>query len=105
MTCYFRTTFELGEPVSAALLKLIRDDGAILYLNGQEVLRSNLPEGEIDATTPASGTLNEYESFVVRQSIDPSLFVAGTNVIAAEVHQSSPESSDLSFQLAITVAD
>jgi len=104
-TYYFRTTFELGEPVADALLNLIRDDGAIVYLNGQEVLRSNLPDGEIDATTPASATVNEYESFVVRQSIDPNLFVAGTNVIAAEVHQSSPESSDLSFQLAITVAD
>ena len=105
MTYYFRTTIELGAPVADALLKLIRDDGASVYLNGKEVLRSNLPDGALATDTPASATVNEYENFVVRQTIDPSLFVVGTNVIAVEIHQSSPESSDLSFQLALMVAD
>ena len=28
------------------LVKLLRDDGAVVYLNGEELFRSNMPGGE-----------------------------------------------------------
>ena len=57
ITYYFRHEFEVTDPRrhSAVLLEVQRDDGCIVYLNGIEVLRSNMPEGYVSATTEASG--------------------------------------------------
>ena len=35
-------------------LRLIRDDGAVVYVNGAEVFRTNMPAGTIAYTTPAT---------------------------------------------------
>ena len=103
LTYYFRHDFDIEDvdAVAALQLDLRRDDGAIVYLNGTEVVRSNMPAGEVSYTTLASnanddGTeLHKYEV-----SADPLL--AGENVLAVEVHQVSAASSDLSFDLRAT---
>jgi len=99
---YFRHSFNLADPgaVEALTLSVIRDDGCVVYLNGTEVARSNMPLGTITYNTWASGTTgggdeNTWYEFTV----SPSLLVAGTNVVAVEVHQVSGTSSDLSFDL------
>ena len=45
VTYYFRTnvTIAPGNPLQSAELSLIRDDGAVVYVNGVEVARSNMP--------------------------------------------------------------
>ena len=50
LTTYFRHTFTASDPASLARvdLYLVRDDGAVVYLNGFEVFRSARPEGPID---------------------------------------------------------
>jgi hypothetical protein len=49
--------FNAGAPVAASLiLRLIRDDGVIVYLNGVEIHRDNLPDGEIVYGTTAVDT-------------------------------------------------
>src|SRR6186997_3428099 len=45
ITTYFRTSFEADgvASFSGLLLRLRRDDGAVVYLNGSEVHRANMP--------------------------------------------------------------
>src|SRR5262245_400032 len=53
ITYYFRRTFDVPNPAAftALTLRVIRDDGIVVYLNGTEVMRSNLPTGSITSTT------------------------------------------------------
>ncbi|MFM1770266.1 MAG: hypothetical protein RJA22_2795 [Verrucomicrobiota bacterium] len=100
-TVYFRRTFVVADPaaVGSLTLRVLRDDGAVAYLNGVEVFRSNMPTGTITYATLASGSVpaaDETTTFYATP-ISPALLVAGTNVLAVEVHQNSTTSSDLSF--------
>jgi tartrate-resistant acid phosphatase type 5 len=105
ITTYFRRSFNVTNPnqYGALSLRLLRDDGAVVYLNGQEVARSNMPSGTIAYSTLASSAVasgapeSTYHTF----SIDPARLVSGTNVLAVEIHQSSATSSDLSFDLGL----
>ena len=102
ITTYFRKTFSLAAlPGQAATLSLLRDDGAVVYLNGVEVMRSNMPTGTITFSTLASGAA-EGDSFLTA-SVPASAFVVGTNVAAVEIHQVNGTSSDISFDLGLTV--
>ncbi len=102
VTTYFRRSFSIQNPAATAALKLnlLRDDGAVVYLNGTEVFRSNMPAGSTGYTTLASsGIAGSSETKYVSANLSASLLVAGTNVIAVEIHQDDPWSSDLSFDL------
>ena len=102
VTAYFRRTFTVANAslYTNLLVRLLRDDGAVVYLNSTEVLRSNLPEGSVSHGTLAlADVAGDAEFSFIEGSIAPSLLVEGTNVIAVEVHQSSPSSDDLSFDL------
>ncbi len=107
ITYYFRNTFVLTRGQALALrgteLRVLRDDGAIVYLNGTEIFRSNMPTGSVDYLTRA-GYQTGGENVYHPTNVPPHLFREGTNVVAAEVHQNSPTSSDLSFDLEMTGA-
>jgi hypothetical protein len=99
-TTYFRKSFVVNNASAVGNLDLglLRDDGAVVYLNGVEVVRDNMPAGTIDYSTLASSTVsganeNTYFPFV----ISPLVLVTGTNVMAAEIHQRETKSSDLTF--------
>jgi hypothetical protein len=95
---YFRTRFTLPvKPQNAQLsLRYVLDDGAVFYLNGQEIHRVGMDPGEPTATTFASRTVGEatYEGPV---TIPAELLFAGENVLAVEVHQVNGTSSDVVF--------
>lgn len=100
ITTYFRKEFEVSDASAIRELAatLIRDDGAVVYLNGEEVFRTNMPGGSIIYTTRASSNVaDQREEYPF--AIDPSLLVNGANVLAVEVHQDSVTSSDLYFDL------
>ncbi|MCO6412168.1 MAG: fibronectin type III domain-containing protein, partial [Thiogranum sp.] len=104
ITSYFRHSFTVADAgqVQALTLSLLRDDGAVVYLNGTEVVRSNMPGGTIGYTTLAATAIgNPDEQTYFSFSVNPALLVTGTNVIAVEVHQGSVDSSDLSFDLGL----
>lgn len=108
VTTYFRTEFDVAEPGAALSLiaRFIRDDGIVVYLNGQEVLRNNLAPGVVvGPTTEASNASPEDE--VVEVLLDPDLLVTGRNVLALELHNANARSNDLgiSFDLALTLAN
>jgi hypothetical protein len=107
ITTYFRRAFTVTNPASitALNLSLLRDDGAVVYLNGTEVFRSNMPTGTISYTTLASTSIGGAdESAWNPATINPKLLVSGTNVLAVEIHQSDATSSDISFDLSLSGA-
>ncbi|MFS0723053.1 GH92 family glycosyl hydrolase [Paenibacillus sp. 1P07SE] len=97
-TTYFRHAFQIDHPEDVAALagRLIRDDGAIVYLNGHEIIRTNMPNGPVGYNTWANATVGNERNWLP-YTIDKSLLVEGTNVIAAEVHQVNGTSSDVAF--------
>jgi hypothetical protein len=97
---YFRHAFVVADPgvVSNLVARVVRDDGAVIYLNGSEVFRINMPPDTVTSATFAAqvvGNDNTRHSF----QISPGLLHPGDNVIAVEVHQFNLTSSDLSFDL------
>ena len=108
ITTYFRRAFNVANPAlfNGLTLQLMRDDGAVVYLNGVEVWRTNMPTGTIGHLTPASVAIaGADESAFVQTTISPSLLVTGTNVLAIELHQSGVTSSDISFDLQLIGSD
>lgn len=102
ITTYFRHSFAVNNPRlhPGLSLKLLCDDGAAVYLNGTEIVRTNLPEGPLDfSTLAAQAVVGGETSNFLEFSIDPALLIQGLNVLAVEVHQVSAVSSDLSFDL------
>jgi trimeric autotransporter adhesin len=104
ITTYFRRTFNVANPgaMTSLGLHLLRDDGAVVYINGTEVARSNMPAGTISSNTLAPANVDgANESTFIPFNVASGSLVAGANTIAVEVHQNSAASSDLSFDLAL----
>lgn len=103
ITTYFRTTFTVSlEQLITPLLviNLLKDDGAIVYLNGTEVIRANMDYGNTGYLTTAASSVNgDLESAFTPYQISGNFLREGENILAVEVHQRSGNSSDLSFDL------
>jgi hypothetical protein len=81
----------------------MRDDGAVVYLNGTEIVRSNMPTGTIGYLDYAASTVDGgEESIFFESAISPSLLVPGTNVLAVEIHQRTGSSSDIVFDFELS---
>lgn len=105
ITTYLRTHFKVSgvASVSDFAASLSRDDGVVIYLNGSEAARSNMPDGEItSATTALSAVGGADETAFLDVPLDRNLIREGDNVIAVELHQSGGGSSDLGFDLELT---
>ena len=99
-TSYFRKTIDIAAPSSFLefTLHIKYDDAAAVYINGTEVVRTaNLPAGAAFDTYATGSTPSETTYFEF--TIPTSRFVPGDNTVAVEVHNASPSSGDLSFDL------
>ncbi|MDB4618373.1 lamin tail domain-containing protein [Akkermansiaceae bacterium] len=79
-----------------------RDDAAIVYLNGREIARSNLPDGVINYDTfSETGIFGSAESApnLFTYDLSPGELLEGENVLAVEVHQQSLGSNDLGIDV------
>lgn len=86
---HFTHAFRIEEGVSSwqdLALDLLVDDGAIVYLNGEEIYRRNLPEGPLTTRTSAVEPIQTLEWIEV-PGIDPNRLQVGENVLAVAVHQ------------------
>ncbi len=101
-TYYFRTTFVFTGNFENVDLKIhpIIDDGAVFYLNGEEVLRLGMPDGEITHGTFATAAIGNA-TYSGPFDISPNNLINGTNVMAVEVHQRALNSSDIVFGMAL----
>lgn len=107
ITYYFRQKFVLNSvaDLTNAILSVVRDDGAVAYLNGTEVFRDNIPLGTVNFLTLAPLAIaGAGESALIPTNVSPALLVAGTNILAIEVHQQTNTSSDVSFAAELRVS-
>src|SRR5205823_3373689 len=80
---------------------LQRDDGAVLYLNGAEIGRNNMPGGAITYQTHASTTANDDGGATFTTLLPSGVLREGQNVFAVEIHQDLGNSSDIWFDLSL----
>lgn len=103
ITSYFRKKFtidDLSDYTGQLIVNLLIDDGAVLYLNGEEIRRVNMPVGTIFANSLALKSINAVQEFDYNQlTINSNLLKIGENTLAVEIHQESPSSSDVSFDM------
>ena len=101
ITTYFRKTITIADisVFTGYTLNIKRDDGAVVYINGTEVFRSNMPTGTITSSTLASTAASDDGNTPQVKQLIASQLIQGTNVIAVEIHQNDKTSSDLSFDL------
>jgi len=100
VTAYFRKAFTVADTAGfkGLELQLIRDDAAVVYLNGTEVLRSNLMAGAFNYQTPAVTYVEgPDENTPVLAYINRKLLKPGENILAVEVHKYNNTESDLRF--------
>ena len=104
VTTWFRKTINVNTSSLSDTLELniMNDDGAIVYVNGTQVLRHNMPTGAVDSSTLATKNVEGMaEKVFFTYDIPKTAFRNGKNVIALEVHQHSVSSSDAGFDIEI----
>lgn len=105
ITTWFRRAFHVPSAsfVQSLGARLARDDGAVVYLNGAEVWRDNLPGGTVNASTLALTPITgPARTNFLSQPLNPALLVDGANVMAVEMHQSAPNGPDLRLDFELT---
>ena len=106
LSFYYRRDFTVADLslLDSAILSMDYDDGFIAYLNGTEIARSgNMPPGPADYTTV---TTVDHEALMYGGGVPDiysisnarldDLLHSGRNVLAIELHNIEPASSDLS---------
>lgn len=97
ITTYFRKTFNITSLDDFYRLRIRRDDGIVIYINGVEVFRDNFNIYETIAKTTLASNAEDDGNVWNEILLKNTGFVVGQNTIAVEIHQVSAGSSDLSF--------
>ncbi|MCA9149773.1 MAG: lamin tail domain-containing protein, partial [Planctomycetales bacterium] len=107
VTTYFRSSFNVTDKsqFTSLNLRLLYDDGVAVYLNGTEVVRSNLAANATNGTLANTIRDRTNENSIESFSIPVSALVNGTNVFAVEIHQNAVDSPDIGFDLELTATE
>lgn len=105
LSAQFRTTFDLADAsvISDASLTVIANDGAVVYVNGAEVGRANLPTGTLTQNSYATAAPRNTAASATPAvfTVPSSLLVDGSNVVAVSTHLNYRTTPDVSFDLGI----
>ena len=105
-TYYLRCQFNLSTAPNdqqTYSLTYTVDDGCIIYINGTEVHRNFMPEGNV--TYSQFSTNSEGQQVTGTTTIDPTLLHKGSNVIAVEVHNNNASSTDIYWSANLTCSE
>ena len=107
-TYYFRTHFQWTNDTAnvAFVVTNYLSDGAVYYLNGNEVRRVRMPSGTVTYATAAAATNSPVGHADVFGIDGSSLLPAGTgdNILEVETHQAPASSADMVFGLSLTAS-
>ena len=107
LTSYFRRSFTIADPSEIGAIEVTTraDDGIVLYLNGVEITRVNMPSGTVTSGTYAISAISATNALAhpVVVQIPGSSLLAGTNVMTAEVHSNYRSTPSASFELSAVV--
>jgi len=108
-TTYYKKTFVLDDPYKFLLYKvnIQKDDGIVVYINGNEITRIDMPDGAIDHYSPARGLIvsGKMEEYVHTIILTPDNFKQGLNTISTSVHKARAYSADCIFNLEMVGED
>jgi hypothetical protein len=112
ITYYFRTSFNIEDfkAGSSLFFSSFVDDGAVFYLNGQEIYRLRVPLDATSSTLASGFPCGDVGSavcpdeFRLSAAALPSLKI-GENVLAVEVHNYNARSPDITFGLTLSQID
>jgi hypothetical protein len=81
-------------------IRVARADGAAVWLNGQELFRTNLPVGPITFSNLALRTMTGFtrQIFYPTNVVSPAVQF-GTNLLAVEIHAATVTNASLGFDL------
>ena len=101
ITTYFRKTISItnASMYSSYILNVKRDDGVVVYINGTERYRNNMPAGPITYTTLAATNCGDDGKVWQTATLPAGSLISGINVVQVEIHQIGVTSSDISFDL------
>lgn len=102
-TVYSRINFQCTNinGIKKAILDIDYDDGFVAYLNGIEIARAGLTgapptwnelASDHEASIPQGGAISSFE---IDTAIIQAALALGNNVLAIEIHNTDPNSSDL----------
>lgn len=105
-TAYFRTVVNVSDAhlIESLTFRLLVDDGAVVYLNGQEVFREGFAPQTVvrhDSLAEENGDEEVFDEF----EVGPGHLVEGANVIAIEVHNRALASNDLGFDMSVSAQE
>lgn len=107
LTSYYRKAFTVADPAQVGTVEVTTraDDGIVVYLNGVEITRVNMPSGTVTSGTYAISAISASTALAnpILVRVPGSSLVAGTNVITAEVHSNYRATSSASFELSAVV--
>ena len=107
-TLYFRSSFNVSNPAlyTNLIINLLRDDGAVVWLNGRPVVVNNITV-PYDLTLPGNDAMfntnwagnanNDNGTYYWATRVAGTNLVQGLNVLCAEVHQQTNTSHDIQF--------
>jgi hypothetical protein len=103
---YFRrnisfTAAELSTTYDSIQLNMLRNDGIVVYINGVERFRNNMPAGGVAYGTLASANIAPGAAEAVSVKLPTSNFIVGANTIAVEVHLNAANRADMSFDMQV----
>ncbi|MEO8352992.1 MAG: lamin tail domain-containing protein, partial [Chthoniobacteraceae bacterium] len=87
---YFQKVFAFtGDPARTQLsAQILIDDGAIVYLNGNEITRENMPAGVVTASTRAISAVGNASLATI--PLPAEHLVAGMNTLSVSLHDAPP---------------
>ena len=107
LTTYARTTFTVADPtaIGGVNVAVTADDGAVVYVNGTEIVRQRMNDGAVTAGTYASASVTTASARADRQLVfvPASQLVAGTNALAVETHLNYRSSSSMTIDGTVQV--
>src|SRR4051812_48231307 len=100
-TIYYRRPFVITNlsQIEIFTLRLVADDGAVVYLNERELLRRNMPAGPVSFGTEALSNLETNENTFHQFGFGSVNLTPGTNLLSVEIHQHSAGRTDSSFDV------
>jgi len=107
---YFRRTVnftaaELATTYRTILVNMRRNDGIVVYVNGVERIRNNMPNGVVAYGTLASTNIAMGPAENLTSQLRTSYFTTGVNTIAVEVHLQNANNTNMSFDMEVLGVD
>ncbi|MHA7180690.1 fibrinogen-like YCDxxxxGGGW domain-containing protein [Arthrobacter sp. MDB2-24] len=104
LTAYYRKGFQIADvtKIQDVTITTKADDGIVVYVNGVEVSRANMPAGVPNFSTYASSAPTTSSAPVVKVTVPAAAFTNGPNVITTEVHSNYRSTPNTSMELSAT---